>query len=69
MENITENEKRTLGQKLLEFQKVGLISYGNYLTDQLEQTSATKKAYKKYIEDQLEMKKRKINDIEEKLKR
>ncbi len=69
MENITENEKRTLGQKLLEFQKSGLISYGNYLTDQLVQTSATKKAYKKYIEDQLEMNKRKINDIEEKLKR
>jgi hypothetical protein len=70
MENVTENEKRTLSQKLLVFQRTGLESYGKYLTEQLEYASAskTRASYKKYIENQLEMNHEKISDIDEKLK-
>jgi hypothetical protein len=70
MENVTEKEKRTLGQKLLEFQRTGLVSYGKYLTEQLDFASKSKSrnAYKKYVLDQIEMNDRKITEIDEKLK-
>ena len=69
MENITENEKKTLGQKLLDFQKSGLVSYGNYLNEQLEfaSNSESRNAYKNYVLDQLELNNKKIQQIEEKL--
>lgn len=70
MENITENEKRSLGQKLLEFQRIGLVSYGNFLNEQLDfaSKSDSRNAYKKYVQNQIEMNAQKINDIDEKLK-
>lgn len=70
MENITENEKRTLAEKLLEFQKTGLISYGKYLNDQLEYAlnSENRAAYKKYVLEQIKMNNKKITKIDEKLK-
>lgn len=70
MENVSENEKKTIKQKLLEFQKSGLVSYGKYLTEQHEFASKTdsRKAYKKYIEEQIEMNIGKIKEIDEKLK-
>ena len=69
MENVSENEKKTLKQKFLEFQKLGLVSYGNYLTEQLEFASKSdlRSPYKKYIEDQIEINNRKIEEIDEKL--
>jgi len=69
MENVSENEKRNLKQKLLMFQKTGLVSYGNYLTEQLEfaTKSDSRSAYKKYIEDQIELNNTKIKEIDEKL--
>ena len=70
MEKVTEKEKRTLGQKLLEFQRTGLESYGKYLTEQLDQASSSGSgnAYRNYVQDQIEMNNRKIADIDEKLK-
>lgn len=70
MENVTEKEKRTLGQKLLEFQRPGLISYGKYLTEQLDYASKSesRNAYKKYIQDQIKINDKKVADIDEKLK-
>ena len=69
MENVSENEKKTLKQKFLEFQKLGLVSYGNYLTEQLEFASKSdlRSAYQKYIEDQIVINNRKIHEIDEKL--
>lgn len=70
MENVTEKEKRTLGQKLLEFQKTGLLSYGKYLADQLEfaSKSESRNAYKKYVEEQIAINNQKIKEIDDKLK-
>ena len=70
MGNVTENEKKSLGQKLLGFQKYGLISYGKYLTEQLDYSSKSesRNAYKKYIEEQIKMNDTKIDEIDEKLK-
>jgi hypothetical protein len=69
MENVSENEKKTLKQKFLEFQKSGLVSYGKHLTEQHEfaSKSNSRSAYKKYIEEQIEMNNRKIEEIDEKL--
>jgi len=69
MDSVSENEKRTLGQKLLEFQRSGLESYGKYLSDQLEYAakSESRNAYKKYVEDQLASNNAKIKEIDEKL--
>ena len=70
MENVTENEKRSLGEKLLTFQRSGLISYGQYLSDQLEfaSKSESRNAYQKYVQKQIEMNIKKITEIDEKLK-
>lgn len=69
MENVTDTEKSTLKQKLLEFQKKGLESYGKYLVEQLEYAakSDSRKAYKQYVEDQIELNIKRISEIEEKL--
>jgi hypothetical protein len=70
MENVTENEKKSLGQKLLGFQRTGLVSYGKYLTEQLDYASKSelRNAYKRYVEDQIKMNDTKIVEIDEKLK-
>lgn len=69
MENVSEIEKKTLRQRLLEFQKAGLISYGKYLAEQQEfaSKSESRKAYEKYVQDQIEMNNMKIKDLEEQL--
>jgi len=63
MENVTENEKKNLSEKLKEFQKKGLEAYGKYLDDQLVYAAKpdTRKAYKKYVEDQIKMNTDKLN--------
>ncbi|MDG1477828.1 MAG: hypothetical protein P8Q14_11825 [Vicingaceae bacterium] len=65
MEEVTEQEKKTIAQKFKDFQLQGLISYGKYLTDQLEYASKSdiRKAYKKYIEDQIVMNNEKIEKL------
>jgi len=70
MENVTEQEKSKLRIKLLEFEKHGLILYGEYLQEQLEYASKSKirNSYKKYIENQIIMKDEKNRKIESKLK-
>jgi hypothetical protein len=70
MQEVTKSEKRTLGQKLLEFQKSGLESYGKYLEEQLAQASNSefKNAYKNYIQEQMGINTKNIAEIEEKLK-
>jgi len=67
MKEVTEEEKKTITQKLKSFQLQGLISYGKYLTDQLEYASKSdiRKAYKKYIENQIEMNNEKITRLSE----
>ena len=67
MEQVTENEKRNLKQKFIEFQKKGLESYGKYLAEQLEYSSKSeiRQAYVKYLEDQIKMNDEKIKKIEE----
>lgn len=69
MDNITEQEKKTLGQKFLEFKKMGLESYGNYLQNELEYSAgkSNRKAYTKYIENELEMNAKKLSEIGRKL--
>ena len=69
MEKIAASEKKKLSQKLLEFQKTGLASYGKYLAKQYESAakSTSKNAYKHYIENQIELNKEKIDKIDKKL--
>jgi len=68
-EDATEEEKKGLKQKFYEFQRSGLISYRKYLKDQWEYSSkiSIRKAYTKYIEDQLKMNEEKIAEIDKKL--
>lgn len=65
MEEVTAQEKKTISQKLQDFQKEGLISYGKYLSDQLEYASKSdiRQAYKKYIENQIEANDEKIANL------
>lgn len=69
MEEISENEKNSLSKKLLEFQRSGLISYGKYLQEQHEHASKkeSKRAYQKYVEDQIKSNDLKIKKLDEKL--
>ena len=69
MEEVTESEKSTLKQRLLEIQRSGLQSYGKYLGEQLDYASKSemRNAYKRYIQDQIEMNSQKIADLDEKL--
>ena len=69
MDNVTDYEKRNLLHKMLEFQKIGLVSYGKYLNAQLELASKStmSDAYKKYVEDQLQLNNQKINELDQKL--
>lgn len=69
MEDVSEEEKKNLAQKLLGFQKQGLIAYGNYLQDQLvfASKSSIRNQYKKYIEDQIAMNLGKIMNIDSRL--
>lgn len=70
MDSTIKHEKKTLKQQLLAFQKMGLVSYGAYLTEQDESASKSdsKTAYRKYIQKQIEKNNRKIVKIDEKLK-
>ena len=65
MEEVTEQEKKTVAQKLKDFQLQGLKSYGKYLAEQLEYASKSdiRKAYKKYIENQIEMNNEKVKKL------
>lgn len=69
MEQVTEIEKKTVTQKLLEFQKKGLVSYGKYLAEQLEfaSQSESRKAYYQYVKKQLANNQKKISRINKKL--
>jgi hypothetical protein len=69
MAEVTKTEKLLLSQKLLDFQRSGLISYRNYLINQLDFASKSdnRKAYKQYIEKQLAMNDEKIKAIAAKL--
>lgn len=69
MNEVSENEKKSLGRKLLEFQKMGLGKHGSYLVDQLEfaSMSESRAAYKRYVEKELDMNKKKIASTEAKL--
>lgn len=69
MSDISKEEKKKLSQKLREFRKQGLLSYGKYLEEQLEFASREKsrKKYKKYIEDQIVANQKKISKIDAKL--
>lgn len=64
MENVTDQEKKNLSQKLREFQLAGLISYAKYLQSQLDQSqSDLKKHYRKYIENEIVRNNSKIKEI------
>jgi hypothetical protein len=69
MNGVTEKEKRTFGQKLLKFQRIGLVSYVKHLTEQLDfaSKSESRNAYKKYVQDQIEVNEKKLSVIEEKI--
>jgi hypothetical protein len=53
----------------LSFKKSGLMPYRKYLTEQHEfaSKSDSRNAYKKYIEEQIELSKRKFKEIDENL--
>ena len=69
MIKVTSEQKKSVSQKLLEFQKKGLEQYGRYLDQQLKLycKGELKKHYKKYIEDQIVLNDTKIKKIEAKL--
>ena len=69
MDQVTEKEKKSLMNKFHEFQKSGLEAYGKYLQEQLDYASKSdsRKAYKKYIEDQIAMNTSKIEELQSKL--
>lgn len=70
MEEVTEHEKRTLGQKFLEFRKMGLESYGKYLANELANSanSTIRDAYIKYIKNEITLNNKNIEEIDAKLK-
>lgn len=70
MTDIHKEEKKTLKNKLREYEIQGLVSYGKYLNDQFESSSKSnlKTAYKKYIEKQIVRNNEKIERLEAKLK-
>lgn len=70
MEEVSENEKRGLKHKLLEFQKTGLLSYGRYLDNELENSKdkTNRRAYTRYIEQEIDRNKKKLEEIEETLR-
>lgn len=69
MTKVTSEQKKSVSQKLLEFQKKGLEQYAKYLDQQLKLhcKGELKKHYKKYIEDQIVMNNAKIKKLEAKL--
>ncbi|MBP9151093.1 MAG: hypothetical protein KBF73_02315 [Flavobacteriales bacterium] len=69
MGKISKDEKKTIGRKLREFKRDGLISYAKYLADQLEQSEGKeiRKAYTKYIKEQIKSTAKKIAKLEAKL--
>lgn len=71
MAKTTSNHKKKLARKLLEFEKNGLLKYGKYHGKPLK-FSGNKKShakYKKYIEQQIILKDKKIQHIDVKLAR
>jgi hypothetical protein len=69
MTKVTADHKKKVSQKLLEFQKKGLLQYGKYLENQLKFASKAeiRKLYKKYIEDQIILNDKRIKSIDSKL--
>ena len=69
MTKVNPDDKKKVSQKLLEFQKKGLLQYGKYLDDQLKFASKSelRKHYKKYIEDQIAFNNKRIKVIDNKL--
>ena len=69
MGKISKEEKRSIGQKLLEFRKDGLESYAKYLADELEKSEGKeiRKAYTKYIKKEIAGTAKKIAKLEAKL--
>ncbi len=70
MSDIPKEEKKSVKNKLREFEKQGLLSYRNYLDEQLifASQSESRASYKKYIEKQLKRTNEKIERIENKLR-
>jgi hypothetical protein len=69
MTKIISDHKKKFSQKLLEFQKTGLVQYGKYLDQQLKITAKmpNNQLYKKYIEDQIILNNKRIKSIDDKL--
>lgn len=69
MGEVSNTQKWIIRKKMLEFQKNGLVSYGNYLDDQLEYASKSKirMAYKSYIEKEITRNNDKIRMLNERL--
>jgi len=63
MKKVTQKQKNKLAIKLNKFKRKGLVSYGAYLAEQIEE-SKSKSAYKKYLKDQLKSNKMKIAALE-----
>ncbi len=70
MSDIPREEKKSVKNKLREFEKQGLLSYRNYLDERLifASQSESRASYKKYIEKQLKRTNEKIERIENKLR-
>ncbi|MHB8258728.1 MAG: hypothetical protein ACYDCN_00210 [Bacteroidia bacterium] len=68
-DKVTPEHKETFFQKLCECQIIGLKQYGKYLDQQLifASKSEIRKAYKKYIEDQIILNNKRIANITAKL--
>lgn len=69
MDDLTPREKWSLTVKLLEFKKMGLVSYGKYLDKELEHSApmANRRKYTEYIEKEISRNEKKLKKIEAKL--
>lgn len=67
MEN--QEEIGQVKRKFLEFKKIGLESYNQYLHDQLKNSEGNKHkgSYTAYLKDQIEETNRKIQDLDDRL--
>ncbi len=71
MANITKEEKKGIKYKLLEFRRNGLVSYAQYLANELEASEGKeiKKAYTKYIKKEIVSTAKKIAKVESKMEK
>jgi len=63
MKKVTQKQKNKLAIKLNKYKRKGLMSYSNYLKEQLK-GAKSKSAYKKYLKAQLKSNKMKIAALE-----